>query len=203
MKEIVTHTFDELKEAFKDEERNLTITFKNNRITKFPKMHIERDKGVVILKLYTPKLKSLKNVPMPSQFMNWLDVEEASLTKLERAEECGINNPCVCYLPCLKSDNISITKEDVCQSGFIRLALAWQQFMRGCVQNIFQLLDDNMDNIPRACVSEMVCNDVGKFQIPDVLKDAVNSSDMLTTLEVNLARKVMETEIGELTFSSI
>ncbi len=201
MKEITVKTFAELKEAFKDEERNLTIVFKNNRITKFPKMNIERDKGVVILKLYTPKLTTLKNVPMPSRFMNWLDVEEASLTKLENASECNITNPCVCYLPCLKFDSITVTKENTCQSGFIRLALAWQQFMRNDVQNIFNVFSTTI--VPRACVPEMVCNNVDDLNLPEVLRDVVKSTDMLTTVEINLARKVMETEIGNLTFSSI
>ena len=98
MKTITVKTLQGLKEALQSEEKNLQISFINKRIQSFPKMNVERKEGVIILKLYTPKLKTLKNVPVVSPSINWLDVEEANLTKIETATECNITNPCVCYL---------------------------------------------------------------------------------------------------------
>lgn len=200
MKTITVKTMQGLKEALQSEEKNLQIKFINKKIVSFPKMNVERTAGVVILELYTPKLKTLKNVPVASTFMNWLDVEEASLTKIETASECNITNPCVCYLPCLKDDDVVVTKESIEHSGFIRLVFAWQQFTKGYMHAIF---DQEKGLTPRACIPGMVCSDYSKLKVIDVFKDIVKQEAMLTTIEILMARKVLETNIGELTFSTI
>lgn len=198
MKTVTVKTLQGLKEALQSEERNLQISFINKKIVSFPKMNVGRDTGVVILKLYTPKLKTLKNVPISSAFMNWLDVEEASLTKIETATECNITNPCVCYLPCLKDNDVEITKESVEHSGFIRIVFAWQQFTKGYMHELFK-----KNLTPRACIPEMICSDYSNLKVIDAFKDIVQPLNMLTTIEMLMARKVLETDIGELTFSTI
>ena len=198
MKTITVKTLQGLKEALQSEEKNLQISFINKRIQSFPKMNVERKGGVIILKLYTPKLKTLKNVPVVSPSINWLDVEEANLTKIETAAECNITNLCVCYLPCLKDDDVEVTRESVLNSGFRRIVFAWQQFTKGYMHAIFE-----KELTPRACIPEMVCSDYSNLKIIDAFKDIVKPENMLTTIEILMARRVLETDIGELTFSTI
>ena len=198
MKTITVKTLQGLKEALQSEEKNLQISFINKRIQSFPKMNVERKEGVIILKLYTPKLKTLKNVPVVSPSINWLDVEEANLTKIETATECNITNPCVCYLPCLKDDDVEVTRELVLNSGFLRIVFAWQQFTKGYMHAIFE-----NELTPRACIPEMICSDYSNLKIIDAFKDIVKLENMLTTIEILMARRVLETDIGELTFSTI
>lgn len=198
MKTITVKTLQGLKEALQSEEKNLQISFINKRIQSFPKMNVERKEGVVILKLYTPKLKTLKNVPVVSPSINWLDVEEANLTKIETAAECNITNACVCYLPCLKDDDVEVTRESVLNSGFLRIVFAWQQFTKGYMHAIFE-----KELTPRACIPEMICSDYSNLKIIDAFKDIVKQENMLTTIEILMARRVLETDIGELTFSTI
>ena len=198
MKTITVKTLQGLKEALQSEEKNLQISFINKRIQSFPQMNVERKEGVIILKLYTPTLTTLKNVPVVSPSINWLDVEEANLTKIETAAECNITNACVCYLPCLKDDDVEVTRESVLNSGFLRIVFAWQQFTKGYMHAIFE-----KELTPRACIPEMICSDYSNLKIIDAFKDIVKQENMLTTIEILMARRVLETDMGELTLSTI
>lgn len=200
MKHIIVKTLYGLQDALNSDEEFLQVDFINNRITKFPKLTINNNKkSMLVLRLYTPRLKTLKNVPVCASMMNWLFVEKADLTKVESASECNIEKHCICYLPCVGDKDIEVPKEVVDGLGFIRIVFAWQQFAKGYMQKIF--CGENAQKA-KACVPEM-STDIDSVKVPAMFADIMKSTNLLTTIEKGIAKKVLSMEVGELTWTSI
>ena len=205
MKFIIANTLDELYEALSTKERNVEIKFVNNRITKFPKPCELSHEGTVVLRLYTPKLTSIKNAPCIGTQMNWLIVEQANLKKIETAAEAGINNLTVCYLPCMEDKDYDITKDTLLNSGFVRLALSWQQFTKDNLKVMQDSTDWQLKRKLLACVHEMMVNNIHKYYdgCPEFIKRIIDDAQFLSTAEQEIAKAVSSKELGELALEVI
>ena len=205
MKFIIANTLDELYEALETKERNIEIKFINNRITKFPKPCNIKHEGTVVLRLYTPKLTSIKNAPCIGTQMNWLVVEQASLEKIETATESGINNLTVCYLPCLEDGNYEISTDTLLNHGFVRLALSWQQFTKNNLRKLASSTDWKIKEKLLACVHEMMANSTHKYYdgCPEFIKRIIDNAQFLSYAERDIAVAVSSKELGELSLEVI
>ena len=193
--EFKANNIKELKEAFESDCKNLTISFYSKQLKKFPKLNIKPRQGTVHLNLFTPNLESLNNVPMVGSFMNWLVVNEANLTRFETASDIHIDEDnCVCYLPCLGYKDFIITEDQINNSGFVRVALAWEQFTKPAISKLFKHNNYRFG----ACFQGMSDMDVDMQYLPDIVRKAVQNVNTLAYCEHDLAKAICEAEIGVL-----
>lgn len=206
MKFIIAKTVEELYDALKSSERSLEIKFINNRITKFPTMPDFNHEGVVVLRLYTPNLKSIKNAPCIATQMNWLIVEEANLTKIETAGEANIDQLTVCALPCLEYKDYDIDANLLISNGFVRLSLAWQQFTKQSLRNLATDKDYRISSKVFACFHEMSSGmSINNLpdKCPEFIKNILKEYSMLSYVEHKIAMKVASMDIGEVALECI
>lgn len=193
--EFKANNIKELKEAFESDCRNLTVSFYSKQLKKFPKLNIKPRQGTVRLNLFTPNLESLNHVPMVGSFMNWLVVNDANLTRFETASNIHIDEDnCVCYLPCLGYKDFIITKDQVNNSGFVRVALAWEQFTKPAIRKLFSSANYNFG----ACFPGMSDNNFDMTYLPDIVQKAISDVASLSFCEHELAQAICDAEIGVL-----
>lgn len=193
--EFKANNIKELKEAFESDCKNLTVSFFSKQLRKFPKLNIKPRQGTVRLNLFTPNLESLNHVPMVGSFMNWLVVNEANLTRFETARNIHIDEDnCVCYLPCLGYKDFIITEDQINNSGFVRVALAWEQFTKPAISKLFK--SDNYKF--GACFHGMSDSNVDMQYLPNIVRTAVKNIATLSYCEHSLAKAVCEADIGVL-----
>ena len=206
MKFIIAKTIEELTEAVNSPERNVEVCFLNKQITHFKPIPVEEHNGVVVLRLYTPKLKSIKNAPCVATQMNWLIVEEANLTKIETADEANLSGMTVCSLPCLEDREYEITEDLMLNNGFVRLSLAWQQFTHQTLRTMMESKDYHLKSKLFGCFHEMSSGmNMNNFpaHCPEAIKSIMRENNMLSCAEHKIAEKIASMDVGELALENI
>lgn len=208
MNEFEVKTVKRMKELIEQfNNLNLKIILRNNRITKFPKMKLPKGKGCFSLKLYTPKLKSLKNLPVYSNVMNWVTIEEAAITKIETADECNVYcnyTPTVVYHSYTDDKDITISDDIINgRSGFTRIAVEWRQFLNPHLRERMSKLTNFSFKHLGGCLHNLDLFYLGLCKVPTCLEGVFEINCHLSYAEQKVVQELLKKELGELTLEAI
>lgn len=208
MHEFEVGTVKRMKEVIEQfNNLNLKIILRNKQLTKFPKMKLPRGKGCFSLKLYTPKLQSLKNLPVYSDVMNWVDIEEAAITKIETARECNVDcryTPTVVYHSYADDKDIFISDDIINgNSGFTRIAVEWRQFLNVQLRERMREVKGFSFKHLGGCLHNLDLFYCGLCKIPDCLSGIFKEDGHLSFAEQRVVQELLNKEIGELALETI